>query len=164
MPRAAWLLPVAVLAFLPVSTLGFPFFPEGVLPKLGQCQPEHPVIYSWRILAAKIGNSEKVEFCFHEEKYALSARDVASPHLGVWRVAYMLEGGHSPAYRAAMHDQSQVEHDAWGARLSERLRALGLGNSLLWEGLGLIPAAMLLWLSLLVALRISRSARAPRLA
>lgn len=160
-PRAAWLLPLAIVAFLPVAALGFPFLPNGVLPSLGRCQPEHPVIYSWRILVAKINNSQRVEFCFHKEKYVLSARDVASPHLGLWRVAYLLDGGHSPAYRAYTHDKSQIQHDAWGARLSELLRGLGLGNSLFWKSVGLIPAILVLLLSVLAALRINRSAGTP---
>jgi hypothetical protein len=135
LPRAAFLLPVAIFAFVPVAALGFPFFSGGGMPSQGACHPEHPVVYSWKILLAKIDQSEQVGICFRQKKYALSARDVASPRLGLWRVAYLLEGGHSPAYRAATHDQRQLQHDARGARLADRLRSIGIGSPYVWKAL-----------------------------
>jgi hypothetical protein len=161
LPRAAFLLPVAIFAFLPVAALGFPFFSGGVVPSQGPCHPEHPVVYSWKVLIAKIDRSELVDICFRQEKYSLSARDVASPRLGLWRVAYLLEGGHSAGYRAATHDQGQLQHDAWGARLTDRLRNVGLGNPYVWKALGLVPALLALCLSLLAAFRIDRKPAAP---
>jgi hypothetical protein len=154
-PRVAWLLPVAVLAFLPVAGLGMPFFPLGTIPSLGPCYPDHPAIWSWKVVAAKIADRPDAEVCFRKQRYRLSARDVASPHLGPWRVAYMLEGGHSPAYRAVAHDAAQKQHDAWGAALAGRLRRLGLGDPWLWRMLGLIPAIAVLWLSLWMAMRLN---------
>jgi hypothetical protein len=161
LPRAAFLLPVAIFAFLPVAALGFPFFSAGTVPSLGSCRPDHPVVYSWKILFAKIYQSQQVEICFRQEKYVLSARDVASPHLGVWRLAYMLEGGHSLGYRAVAHDHAQIQHDAWGTRLADRLRNIGLGSPFIWEALGLVPALLALWLSLLAAFRINLKPAAP---
>lgn len=156
LPRAAFLLPVAIFAFLPVAALGLPFFAAGSVLGLGPCQTEHPVVYSWKIMLAKINQSQRVEICFRQEKYALSARDVASPHLGLWRIAYLLEGGHSAGYRAVAHDQGQQRHDAWGARLADGMRSAGLGNPYIWKSLGMIPALLALWLSLLAAFKINR--------
>jgi hypothetical protein len=161
MPRIAFLLPAAIFAFLPVAALGFPFFSTGVVSSQGPCHPEHPVIYSWKLALAKINQSPDVEICFHEEKYTLSARDVASPRLGLWRVAYILEGGHSPEYRAATHDPAQLQHDAWGNRLVDRLRNAGLGSPDVWKALGLAPALLALWFSMLAAFRINRGPAAP---
>jgi hypothetical protein len=160
-PRAAWLVPVAVFAFLPVAVLGYPYFPGGVMRDLGPCRPDHPVAYSWKIVAAKMADQQRVEICFREQRYALSARDVASPHVAMWRVAYMLGGGHSPTYRAVAHDQTQKQHDAWGARLVDRLGSVGLGNPLLWTVIGLIPAILALWLSLWAAKSVDRRAVNP---
>ena len=154
-PRLAWLLPAAVLAFLPVAGLGYPFFPAGSVPPRGPCYPDHPVILSWRLVAAKLEDRAQVEICFHMQKYLLSARDAASPHLGPWRVAYMLKGGHSQGYRAVAHDNGQKQHDAWGMALAERLRGLGLGNPLLWMATGCLPALLALWLSLWTAMRLN---------
>jgi hypothetical protein len=106
-------------------------------------------------MVAKIANRPHVEICFHEKKYALSARDIISPRLGPWRVAYMLEGGHSIAYSAVAHDQGQRQHDAWGERLADRLRSRGLGSPWPWMTMGLVPALLAVWLSLWAALRIN---------
>jgi hypothetical protein len=154
-PRAAWLLPAAVFAFLPMAGLGYPFFIAGAFPPRGPCTPEHPVVWSWQIVAAKIADRSQMEICFHEQRYVLSARDVSSPHLGPWRLAYLLEGGHSQGYRAASHDGGQKQHDVWGDALAERLRALGLGYPWLWEAIGCLPALLALWLSLLTAMRLN---------
>ncbi|HET7086187.1 MAG TPA: hypothetical protein VFI23_15535 [Rhizomicrobium sp.] len=154
-PRLAWLLPAAVLAFLPVAGLGYPFFPTGAVAPRGPCHPDHPVIWSWEMVAAKIENRAQVEICFHRQKYLLSPRDAASPHLGPWRVAYMLEGGHSLSYRAVAHDSGQKQHDAWGALLAERLGRLGLGDPWLWRAMGSLPALLALWLSLWTAIRLN---------
>src|SRR6185312_17345811 len=150
-----WLLPLAVFAFLPVAGLGYPFFPTGAFPPRGPCNPDHPVIWSWELVAAKIENRAQVEICFHKQKYLLSPRDASSPHLGPWRVAYMLEGGHSQGYRAVAHDSGQKEHDAWGTLLAGRLTRLGLGNPRLWMAIGSVPALLALWLSLSTAMRLN---------
>ena len=150
-----WLLPVAVVAFFPVAVLGPPFFPNGAIPARGDCRLEHPVVYSWKVAFSKILDRPEVDICFRRQSYTLSARDVASPHLAPWRVAYMLQGGHSPAYRAVAHNSGQQQHHAWGARLSGRLTALGLGNPWLWMAIGLLPAVLVLWLSLWTARRIN---------
>jgi hypothetical protein len=72
----------------------------------------------------------------------------------------MLQGAHSATYRATVHDEAQMmQHDVRGARLSDRLRDAGLGNSYVWEMLGLIPALLALWRSLMVAMRINRNPR-----
>jgi len=153
--RAAWLLPLAVFAFLPVAAFGFPFFPDGSIPSRGACRPDHPVIYSWRVVVSKVLSHQEVEICFHRQNYVLSARDVASPHLAPWRVAYMLGGGHSPDYRAVAHNQEQQQHDSWGASLAVQLKGLGMGSPSFWMLLGLLPALLALWLSLWAAMRIN---------
>jgi hypothetical protein len=154
--RLAWLLPLVVFAFLPVAGLGNPFFPDGAVPPLGPCHPDHPVVRSWKLAIAKAIDRQQVEICFRGERYILSARDAASPHLGPWRVAYMLDGGHSPAYRAVAHDQGQKQHDAWGTQLADWLRNVGLGAPWFWVALGLMPAILVLWLSIWSAIRINR--------
>ncbi|HKQ45318.1 MAG TPA: hypothetical protein VJS47_07990 [Rhizomicrobium sp.] len=155
-PRAAWLLPVLVFTFLPVAGLAAPFFPDGVMPAPGPCYPEHPAIRSWRIVFAKAADSQEVAVCFHGKQYVMNARDVSSPRLGPWRVAYMLEGGHSPGYRAVAHDKGQQQHNAWGTRLAGLLKSMGLGYPWFWMLAGLTPAIVALWLSIEAAMRINR--------
>ena len=162
LPRVSWLLPILVFAFLPVAAFGYPYFPEGTVPERGFCRPEHPVVHSWKIVIAKIANRDHVEICFREQRYALSARDVASPHLGPWRVAYMLDGGHDPAYRAVAHSPEQLRHDLWGEQLSDRLRGVGLGSSWFWSVAGLLPAFLVIWLSIWAAMRINSPQPAAR--
>lgn len=153
-PRAAWVLPVAVLAFLPVAVFGYPYFPANTIAASGNCRPEHPVIYSWNIAVAKIAGRPSVTICFDRQKYVMPPRDAASPHLASWRIAYMLEGGHSNGYRKIVHDETQKRHDAWGASLSRRLMAIGLGSPIIWDAIGFLPAIFVLWLSLLTAKRV----------
>jgi hypothetical protein len=155
-PKAAWLLPLAVLAFMPVAGLSYPFFSGDRIRDTGRCTPDHPVVSSWKILIAKAAHQPEVEICFHSKRYFFSAQDVASPHLGPWRIAYILEGGHSADYRALAHDEGQRRHDAWGEQLSARLRAYGVGDPLFWEAMGLIPALVLLSLSIWAAIALNR--------
>ena len=157
-PRLAWLLPIAVLAFLPVAMFGFPFFMSRGVQSRGACVREHPVVYSWKIAIAKAARQPQVEICFHNEKYVIGTRDVASPHLGFWRIAYLLDGGHSDAYRKTAHDAIQRQHDIQGDRLADMLKKAGLGNPGLWRGLGLMPGILLVLLSILAAVKINRSA------
>jgi len=154
--RIAWLLPVGVLAFLPVTMLGFPFFPTGSIPDRGPCTPLHPAIYSWNIVMAKAVDKPEVEICFHDHRYVMSSRDVASPHLGLLRVGYLLEGGHSESYREAAHNAFQRQHDAQGERLVTLLKSLGLGSPGLWLAMGLTPSALLLLFSIIAAIKVNR--------
>lgn len=154
-PRTAWLLPLMVVAFLPVAALGLPF-PARLPPGDGICTPLHPVIYSWRVAWARASGLSQMEICFRGDRYRMAVQDLASPHLAPWRLAYLLDGGHTLEYRENVHDAAQRQHDNWGSRLAERLRAVGLGSPWLWEAIGLVPAVLLLWLSVVVALRISR--------
>jgi len=158
-PRTSWLIPVVIVLFLPVCIFGFPFFSRHAFPARGPCQQVHPVLYSWKVAIAKISHQSNIQICYYGENFVLPARDVASPRLGPWRVAYLLEGGHSAYYREATHDQVQRQHDLWGTELSQRLASMGLGNPYLWRGLGLIPAILAFWLSIWVALRINTSDR-----
>jgi hypothetical protein len=155
-PRAAWLLPVAVLTFLPTAMYGFPFFPSGAVPSQGPCIPVHPGIYSWKIAIAKATDQPQVDICFHQQRYVIDTRDVASPHLGPWRIAYLLEGGHSGSYRKTSHDAVQRQHDVQGDRLAGQLKSMGLGSPGLWRGLCLVPGILLVLLSLIAAMKINR--------
>jgi hypothetical protein len=155
-PYTAWLLPLAVVAFLPVAALSFPFFPDGAMPAYGPCRTIHPVIRSWAMLTAKIAARPKVDICLHERKYVVDPHDAVAPRSGVWRIAYILEGGHTPAYFAAVtRDPARKQRDAWGADLIVLLKNAGLGFSWLWIIMGLVPALAAFWLSLWTALRIN---------
>jgi hypothetical protein len=155
-PRGAWALPVVVTLFLPVAGLGFPF-PSRLPATAGTCTPLHPVLYSWRVALARASGVVRMDICFRGERYSMAVQDLATPHLGPWRLAYLLDGGHTPQYREDMHDAAQRQHDIWGARLTGRLRAAGLGSVWLWEAIGLLPAMLVVWISVIVAIRTGRA-------
>jgi len=156
-PKIAWMLPLAVVGFLPVAALSFPFFPDGSLPTHGSCRTVHPVIRSWTMLTASITGRPTVNICMHERTYIVDPHDTVAPRSGVWRIAYLLEGGHTPAYLAAVaRDPARIQRDVWGAHLIGQLKRMGLASSWLWIVVGLVPALLSLWLSLWAVLRINR--------
>jgi len=157
-PQLAWLLPAVVLTFLPVAVFSFPFFPNTAYPSLGSCVPVHPAIYSWRIVVANITRQPSLVICFHRQATDLLVRDASTPRTGPWRVAYVLSGGHSEGYITVAHTNDvQTQHDAWGRKLSGRLRGLGLGNLYLWGFLGLLPAILVMALATGLAMRVNRT-------
>jgi hypothetical protein len=93
----------------------------------------------------------------HERTYIVDPHDTVAPRSGVWRIAYLLEGGHTPAYLAAVaRDPARIQRDVWGAHLIGQLKRMGLASSWLWIVVGLVPALLSLWLSLWAVLRINR--------
>lgn len=157
-PRAMWLLPLCVAAFLPTALYSLPFFLKNELPSTGTCLREHPVPYSWKLIAAQVGRRDQVDICYHGEAYTMATRDAASPRTAPWRVAYFLFGAHSAEYLANVHGYSgeQQQHDKWGAALSARLSGIGLGSPAIWRLLGSLPAIAALLLAVLIALRLNR--------
>lgn len=156
-PRAIWLLPVATLAFLPVGGIGLPFYPPGVIPSGAPCTQLHPAVYAWKAMMEKRTENENFHLCLRGKKAVLDAKDAISVRIGLWRVGYLLSGGHSREYKQAVHNSGlQKEHDRWSVQLTDRLRADGMGAPSLWYIIGLIPAILALGMTMAISLRISR--------
>jgi len=152
----SFLLPVAIIAFCPVALFSVPFFQNGAFASSGACTPAHPVVASWTVTLAKIAGQSQVEVCYHNQRYQMRPRDAASPRLGLWRLAYLQQGGHSPQYRRIAHDEIQAQHNVLATRLVVSLYHAGLGNPLIWQLLGLVPAIGAIFLAFWSAVRISR--------
>jgi len=162
-PKAAFVVPLLLLVFLPVGLIGLPFYPgenmrtwDPNVPTTERCMPEHPALFAWKMFMGHVTGTHHVPVCLRGRKRVLDPDEAAIPHTGPGRVAFILAGGVPHDYAGA-----GSPHRAMSVHLRKFLVRVHLDSVVLWNFLTLLPPIVLLAWSLIAAILIARGSVPP---